>query len=191
MSPRRVGIVLSMQLRRFVSLTCGIVLASCLTYGTTLAQPAPPANGPASGDAVFMSSAMAAGLAEINEAQMALQKSQNPAVRAFAQRMIADHSLADSQLQAMAQDKGLSLPQAPTQAEQQQASQLASFSGQQFDFNYAHDQVADHIKAVALFQQEVSSPGDLQIRNLAATTLPTLQKHLELARQLVNQVAGQ
>lgn len=122
---------------------------------------------------------------------MALRKSQNPAVQAFAQRMIQDHSLADSQLAAMAKDKGLSLPQAPTQQQQAQASQLATLSGQQFDANYAREQVQDHLQAIALFQQEMNSTGDLQIRNLAAVTLPTLKEHLRLARQLETQVAGQ
>jgi len=176
-----------MDLRHHISLACGIVLAGCLTSATAFAQPA----APASGDAGFMSTAMASGLAEIDEARMVLRKSQNPAVQAFAQRMIQDHSLADSQLEAMAKEKGLPIPQTPTPQQQAQASQLQSLSGQQFDANYARDQVKDHEQAVALFQQEMNSTGDLQIRNLAATTLPVLQQHLKLARQLEQQVAGQ
>jgi predicted outer membrane protein len=43
--------------------------------------------------------------------------------------------------------------------------------------------VADHIKAVGLFQQEERSGHDRELRQSAQKTLPTLGKHQEMASE--------
>ncbi|MBE8219300.1 DUF4142 domain-containing protein, partial [Leptospira borgpetersenii serovar Ballum] len=51
--------------------------------------------------------------ADINEvaaAKIALEKAQNSDVKAFAQKMVDDHSAALSKVQAVAQQKGVTLP---------------------------------------------------------------------------------
>jgi putative membrane protein len=181
-----------MYLRRLATVATGIILGGALSVGAAFAQTAPQGQtGPVGGDTDFMNQAWAADRSEIAEAQMALRVSQNPAVRAFAQRMIQDHSLGLSQVDAMAKTKGVALSrQLPDQA-QTQASNLQNLSGQQFDFQYARDQIQDHLMAIDLFQKETNSGGDMDIRNLAGTTLPMLKDHLRLARSLESQVGGQ
>jgi putative membrane protein len=44
--------------------------------------------------------------------------------------------------------------------------------------------VKDHEKAVKLFSKESSSGKDAELKAFATKTLPTLQHHLEMARQL-------
>jgi putative membrane protein len=41
--------------------------------------------------------------------------------------------------------------------------------------------VADHHKAVTLFQQEVHSGSSVQLKQFALKTLPTLQEHQKMA----------
>jgi putative membrane protein len=180
-----------MYLRRYAALATGIILAGALSCSAAFAQTAPVQSGPNSDDSTFMNQAWAADRAEIAEAQLALKVSQNEAVRAFAQRMIQDHSLGLSQVDAMSKTKGVSLSREPTPAEQTESSNLQNLSGQQFDYQYARDQIRDHLKTIDLFQKESGSAGDLDIRNLAATSLPMLRDHLRLARALEAQVAGQ
>lgn len=48
--------------------------------------------------------------------------------------------------------------------------------------------VADHEKAVQLFTRAAQESQDADIRAFAAKTLPTLQEHREMARQLAQQV---
>jgi putative membrane protein len=57
-------------------------------------------------------------------------------------------------------------------------------SGAAFDKAYAKSMVSDHTKAVAMFQKEADKGGDSGLKSFAATTLPTLQEHLTMARAL-------
>ena len=50
-------------------------------------------------------------LAEIQLGQLALQKSTNPKVRQFAQKMVDDHSKANDQLRQVASANGLTVPE--------------------------------------------------------------------------------
>ena len=181
-----------MHFRRLAALATGTMVAGVLSCAAAFAQQAPEGQtGPVAGDAGFMNSAWASNRSEIDEAQTALKVSQNPAVRAFAQRMIQDHSLGLSQVEAMSKTKGISLSRQPTTQQQAEATNLQNLSGEQFDYQYARDQIRDHLVAIDVFQKEMSSTGDLDIRNLAANTLPMLKDHLRLARSLESQVGGQ
>jgi putative membrane protein len=44
------------------------------------------------------------------------------------------------------------------------------------------EMVKDHQDAVTLFQKEIDSGQNSQIKTFASTTLPTLQQHLKLAQ---------
>lgn len=61
---------------------------------------------------------------------------------------------------------------------------LSKLSGDSFDRSYARDMVKDHSKDVAEFQKEAKNGRDENIKNFAAQTLPTLQSHLDQARQM-------
>jgi putative membrane protein len=47
--------------------------------------------------------------------------------------------------------------------------------------------VTDHEKAVKLFMTEANEGRDADIKAFASKTLPTLQEHLQMARQLAQQ----
>jgi putative membrane protein len=49
------------------------------------------------------------------------------------------------------------------------------------------DMVTDHEKAVQLFSTEAKEGQDADIKAFANNTLPTLQEHLQMARQLTQQ----
>ena len=50
------------------------------------------------------------------------------------------------------------------------------------------DMVQDHKKDIAEFQKEANSGSDPDIKNFASQTLPTLQHHLQLAQEALNEV---
>jgi putative membrane protein len=50
--------------------------------------------------------------------------------------------------------------------------------------------VKDHEKDIAAFQKEAESGADPQIRQFAAQTLPTLQSHLQEAKQMEQAVSA-
>ena len=60
---------------------------------------------------------------------------------------------------------------------------LQKLSGQAFDHEFVRYMVQDHEKDIAEFRQE-SQNGPTPAKDLAAQTLPTLEKHLQMAKAL-------
>ncbi len=67
-----------------------------------------------SADRNFATKSASGGLAEIQAAQIAKQKAESPQVKAFADRMISDHTQANNDLQQIAQQENLTLPTEPS-----------------------------------------------------------------------------
>src|SRR4051812_47227545 len=87
-------------------------------------------------DALFADNATRANLAEVAAARLALDKSDDAAVRAYARKMITDHTAAQKQLAAIAKAEGTSLPKQPTKLQRAEAARLAKLSGTTFDVAY-------------------------------------------------------
>jgi len=158
------------------------VVSIALT-ATLLAAPAAFA-APSKADRSFADTAARAGLAEVSEAQIALQKSQRQDVRDFAQHMIDDHGKANDQLKEAAAAEQITLPTSPSNKDQQQAKKLQGLSGAAFDKQYIEDQRAAHREAVSLFTKESKSGSDPRLKQFAATTLPTLENHYQSIRSM-------
>jgi putative membrane protein len=63
-----------------------------------------------SDDRKFITEAAHGGMMEVHLGHMAVDKATNPDVKQFAQRMVDDHSRANSELMALASQKGITLP---------------------------------------------------------------------------------
>ncbi len=140
-------------------------------------------------DETFARTAAAAGMAEVEFGRLAVQKAHAPAIATFAKRMIVDHSKANEQLTEVAQKAGITLPGAMDEEHRAKLSALSKLSGPAFDRAYIDSQVADHQKAVQLFETEVGSGKDPALKNLAEATLPTLLEHLEMAQVTAHKLA--
>jgi putative membrane protein len=132
-----------------------------------------------SADHHFIMEAADGGMAEVQLGQLAVQKASNPDVKAFAQRMVDDHSKANDELKQIASDKGITLPDAISAKHNATITRLSSLSGADFDKAYVDDMLADHKKDVAAFKAEASDGKDSDVKQFAAKTLPTLQDHLK------------
>ena len=131
----------------------------------------------------FVASATQAGLMEIEAARVALEKSKNADVRAFATRMIADHGKTNEELKAIAAHKSIPVPSSLDSEHTKMLKPLREASSGAFDKTYATRMVADHAAAVELFQANVVHP-DSELSAFAARTLPALQEHKRLADNL-------
>ncbi len=127
----------------------------------------------------------AAGQFEIQSSQLALQKSQNDAVKQFAQRMIEDHTKLGEKLKTTLQNANIPVPDEPLSGEvQRKLTQLQAADGANFERLYINDQVKAHKKAVRLLRRYAKRGGNDALKQFASEALPMIQKHLELARDL-------
>jgi putative membrane protein len=112
------------------------------------------------------------------------QNSENPDVKSFADRMVQDHTTANEELMTIATGLGTEVPKALDAEHQRMAQRLAGLHGKALDEQYMRDMVEDHNKAVTLFQTEERSGQSTELKQFTQKTLPTLQTHQKMAREL-------
>jgi len=144
----------------------------------------------ASMDKKFVTAAAQGGLAEVDLGNVAKQNASNDAVKQFGDRMVTDHSKANDELKALAQQKSWTLPTEPDSADKSKQARLSKMNGAAFDKAYMRDMVSDHQKDIKEFQKCASSCSDPELKAWAAKTLPTLQDHLKMAQDAAKQVGA-
>ncbi len=137
----------------------------------------------------FLEDALQDGLAEIAVCQLALQKSTNPAVKSFAERMIKDHSRIDDAIGNLARSKNYKLPDSVSLKQKATYDLLKAHSGTGFDQTFMKHNVSDHEQDINAFTDEANGTTDADVKSFALTTLKTLREHLELSRNVNSQVA--
>ena len=155
--------------------------SSILAFALMSVAAAAPATGT---DADFATKAGQANLAEVAAGRLAVSQGGRDDVKTFGQRMIDDHSKANDELAAAAATSGASVPTGPSVRQQAGAAELARLRGAAFDARYADMMVKDHQEAVALFRKESGSGADPALREFARKTLPVLETHLKMAKDL-------
>ena len=134
----------------------------------------------------FIDDAAASNRAEIQSAQFVLQHTRDNAVRQFAQKIVHDHTQALGRLTQLASAEGLELRPGVSSKDAEALERLKQAHGTALDTEYLRTQQQDHTEAVQKFRQAESSTSLLAgVRDYARMTLPHLQEHLRMARQLV------
>ena len=133
----------------------------------------------------FVTKAAIAGKFEIESSKIALNRSQNPQVKQFAQMMIDDHTRASDQLKATVQSNpNVQLPAGLDKKHQKMIDKLNSVDAKKFDKTYVDMQTKAHKEAVSLFKDYAHSGKDQSLKDFAANTLPVLQGHLDHVKQV-------
>ena len=142
-------------------------------------------------DREFVMDAAMGGLEEVELGRIAAQKGTSEAVKQFGQRMVDDHSKANSELMSIASSKGITLPTALDEKHQKDVTKLSAMSGAEFDRAYSKMMLSDHKKDVSEFEKESTKGTDSDLKAFATKTLPTLKEHLQMASALpANQGGG-
>jgi len=135
-------------------------------------------------DAAFVMEAAHDGHAEVEHGKLAQKNGSSAAVKEFAQRMVTDHSKANTELAGIAKKLGITVPADMDDKHKAEQKKLAALKGDKFDDEYAKHMVQAHESAVTLFQKQAKHGEAKELRDFAAKTLPTLEEHLKAARAL-------
>lgn len=148
-----------------------------------------PNNANVQKDNEFAQKALQASQAEVNMGQLAQSRGSSQEVRDFGMMMVNDHKKANDELRELTQQRGYSnLSVKVTDMAQKDYDQLTKASGAEFDKAFVNQMVKDHEQAVDLFRKQAENGKDEELKNWAAQTLPTLEKHLEHAKRLQESV---
>jgi putative membrane protein len=165
----------------------------------------------ATGDARhFAEKAAYAGNAEVKLGQLAIERSQDPAVKEFAQMMVRDHSKAGNELKQAVKAHDVSTPAGLDPEHQQLYDRLSRLRGAEFDREYMKAMVDGHMKVRSMLAARTKETRGPMDRNRATGTsgmagsstqldaalnqwaskgLPTVEEHLQKAQDLQGKVS--
>jgi len=123
---------------------------------------------------------------EIQSSQIALEKSQNAEIKAFAQMMITDHTAAAEKMAAVIGQANIPVvpPNNIDTAAAEKMEDIQTVTTDQFDQVYLRWQIQSHQVSVALFTNYAQNGDNEQLKQFAAEMLPALQAHADHALRL-------
>jgi Domain of unknown function (DUF4142) len=74
--------------------------------------------------------------------------------------------------------------------DQAMRDRLDKMKGDAFDHDYIRGQISAHQETLQLFEYEIGSGQDSQLKNFATQTLPVLMEHLEMAQNINARLTG-
>lgn len=156
------------------------------------AAPAAPVTDTREESVRFVNAVGQASLAEIQTSEIALERSKNTEVKAFAQKIIDDHKAAADKLNKVAMTA--SLPTPPTVLDDFHKRRLDDLNedpaNQNFDADYVSMQVDMHNDAIELVKSYADDSDAMpELKAFAMEVLPTLQMHKDMAEKLRGKVS--
>jgi putative membrane protein len=133
---------------------------------------------------LFLRRAAENGRAAVQLAQVALQRAGSMAVRDFALRAIADHGRTNQEIETLAREMGIPLPDGLDVRHRATLETLQVMEGQAFDEAYLGAVQRDQQRSIAMFETAIG-PGldEPQLIAFARRTLPVLRAHAMLRSQ--------
>jgi len=169
----------------------GFVVALASLFAICLTMPAFAADkGPARTDKAFVKSAANGGMIEVQMGELATKNAASQEVKNFGQMMVTDHGKANDELKSLAAAKELKLPTELKGKQKEKVEKLSKLTAAEFDKKYMKAMVKDHKKDVEKFKKATKDVKDPEINAWAAKTLPTLEKHLQQAKEVAQKVGA-
>lgn len=137
------------------------------------------------GDEKALKDMAQANINEVAAGKIALSKAKSSEVKAFAQQMVDDHSGALTKVQAVAQQKGVTLPTEPDAKHKAMAAKLEKQSGGAFDKMYMENAgTKDHKMVLSTLKSDAKNIKDPDVKALADAHTPIVEQHLKSAQHL-------
>jgi putative membrane protein len=140
--------------------------------------------GPSAMDKMFVKKALEGSMAEVKMGQLAVQKSSDPQVKQFGQRMVDDHTKLIEQMKPVAEQIGVKVPTECSKKDQATLTKMEALSGSDFDTAYVKDMVKDHKADDKDFKQEIASGQSQVVKDAAKQGDQVIESHLQEIQQI-------
>jgi|SoiMethySBSTD1v2_1073268.scaffolds.fasta_scaffold134693_4 putative membrane protein len=154
----------------------------------------PPTQTPRLDAREFINRMGVAGLAEVELGKLASERAIDADVKAFAQMMVRDHSRANDELSKIASQLNLPMPTQLDPMHRELADRLSKLKDAEFDREYmaamvkGHEDVAGVLRSFTSADRPIGTSGrargEQALMEWAMKTMPTVERHLERARQI-------
>ena len=159
-------------MRKFGTMLAAAGLAAGMC-GVSLAQDTKSA------DKSFIKDASEGSLAEINFAKLALEKSKDPNVRKFAEKMIKDHEKLIQDMKPFAVKYDVK-PSGTPVMDHAKYQELKMESGTSFDRGYVEAMVKDHHDDLKMFLDEEAKTSDPELKAAVSKGEKVIREHTEM-----------
>ena len=140
-------------------------------------------------DREFLIEAASGGQTEVKLGRLATERAAHARVKEFGRRMATDHGKANATLAQIAEQKHVKLPKEPVVDDHRKIlAELSQQKGADFDRAYMQAMVDDHEHDVEEFREAAKDADDPDVKSFAAKTLPTLEAHLRMAKEVAGEV---
>jgi putative membrane protein len=156
----------------------------CVMLGCTAMLVPHKANAQSDDDKKFLSMAAQSDQNEIALSKLASDKATNPDVKAFADKMVTEHTQMTESMKPFADKWGLTPPMGPDADHQKELDKLNGLSGKDFDKEYTDQMVTDHTKALSAFTKEAKDTKDAKFRAAVINGKTAVAAHKNMAYDL-------
>jgi putative membrane protein len=207
-----------MKSKGLLALVCAVAVTAACNNNRTANREAGTAGtagaGVSNSDKNFVSDQLSDGMAEIELAKVARDHAASQDVKQFAQMMIDDHTKAGDQLKQIATGNSIPIDTQIDDKQQNLMDKLSKLNGADFDKEYMSAMVDDHQDAVrdvrsrvdenrsatdrltgknpenpaAVKPEQSDNRLTMSINEWAANTLPTVEQHLDRAKEIKDNV---
>lgn len=133
----------------------------------------------------YVSNAAEGDMYEIRAAEIALERSQNAEVRALAEMIRDDHTMASQAMAPLAREAGQTIPDELDERRQGLLDNLRGADADEFERVWLMQQVAAHEEAITLHEGFSDNEDHSQLAGHARSVLPPVRRHLERAEALL------
>jgi len=165
-----------------MTITKAILSCALLAGFTGLA--APKAVAQSDDDKKFLANAAQGDKNEIALSEVAEQKATNPAVKAFAEKMVREHKEMWESMKPFAEKWGINPPVEVDSDHQKELDKLNGLSGKDFDKEYMDQMVSDHSKALSAFTDEAKDTKDAKFKAAVLKGKTRVAAHKNMAYDL-------
>jgi putative membrane protein len=132
----------------------------------------------------FLATAAQSDVNEIKLSELAQEKATHPAVKAFAQKMVAEHTQMSASMKPFADSWGVTAPTGVDDDHQKELDKLNGLSGADFDKEYIDQMVSDHAKALRAFTSEIKYATDAKFKAAVMKGKAMVAAHKNMAYDL-------
>jgi len=136
----------------------------------------------------FTEQAAADGIAEVELADLALERAASNEVKTLANHIKQDHQQANDKLKSIASKKGVNVPEQTDDKHKREKERLAKLQGNEFDQAYVKAMIKEHEDDIKAFEKQAKNGKDPELKAFANEALPKLREHLDHAKQIQKQL---
>ena len=136
-------------------------------------------------DQQFIAMAAQTDMLEAHLGELAANQASRQQVKDYAQMLVSDHTADYQQLGSLAAKDNLTVPNGLDAEHYRMVVPFEKLNGAAFDTRYIREMIEGHTKAIAVYTREAADAQSPDVKAYASATLPTLEKHLEGAKNLL------